>query len=459
MFKGIGGTWIFLYGILLSHCLDSCHAFNPFTYGITTPQYVINSRLLVSVSFMALMSFVTYIFTNKSESQEQSDGTQFYGNHHAAVLCGDVIYVFGGLPTIRMFACTPMIDLSFKNVWTYNARSSVWKKLDVAPQTEYPRNAFSFSAVAMRDGIYMYGGHHYANDSVHTHTGLSDELWKMTWVSENEIRWERVECEGSLPSARMLHFGWELNDKMWIFGGVIDESQFLLFMHGVVNIPLSSVDNSLYCFNPIAKNWTKIQCQNDHLISSKLCYKAAQVQNRVIIFARDASFNTSLNVLDLQTFSWSVLQGNHDFVFQLNPWFPCFFSFTAISDHHIVFHGGETLVGNHGHAASNTFMFNLNTLQWTRISGEKGIRHAHTATRYKDSIITIGGNNARFRNLLGFHHKNHATVHRHHFGVDSLFRLSLLKIQQHKGSLQSGIQTLPLKFHTMLNEMTEESVN
>ena len=86
-------------------------------------------------------------------------------------------------------------------IWTYNLYTEQWKKYAIPHKEHAPPETLCACAVAIEQDVYMFGGE--------TRSKKTNALWKLAGSSVKRFEWSNVPIQGSKPSPRERHSGWE----------------------------------------------------------------------------------------------------------------------------------------------------------------------------------------------------------------------------------------------------------
>ncbi|GAB4824011.1 hypothetical protein N2152v2_011057 [Parachlorella kessleri] len=148
---------------------------------------------------------------------------------HAAAAWGGRLVVIGGDDTHEYL----------RDVWAYDPADNTWNEVQVANAADFTPRA-SFTAVATRDGILIFGGASiemdFFNDcwllqlgpsSSASATGAKQQL------GANEGRWVKLSPKGPPPTPRFVHAATLLGDVMYVTGGTGPGEQVFADLHAL----------------------------------------------------------------------------------------------------------------------------------------------------------------------------------------------------------------------------------
>ena len=202
-------------------------------------------------------------------------------------------------------------------------------------------------------------------------------LWTLARATPGCFTWSFIEpqCQGKSPSPRSSHAGWEYAGNLWIFGGAGPSPEGYLNDHGAnAGRSVFIMNNQLLCYNLNTKTWINPQCFGA-IPSPRAGHACATIKDKVWLFGgRDDNLAVLDDIFGLTMLSltWTQIQTS-------TPWLqtPDLCTLTAITDSHLVLHGGEDDMNQ----LSVTWIMDLTSHSWRQYtSGKDHARWGHTSS-------------------------------------------------------------------------------
>ena len=272
--------------------------------------------------------------------------------------------------------------ISSNVIWMYNIYTEQWRIHQIPKGKITPGPIAGACAVAIGRDIYIFGGESSGQN------GKTNNVWKLTRTPQGCFNWSNIEFENDvkLPSPRAWHSGWEYGECMWVFGGFgglgLLQTKYLSD-HGDF---IAGRNNQLLCFNSSTLMWTNPQCFGKVPLP-RLSHCTTIINNNVFLYGGQTGQLHTLNdffELDMISRTWTQLKTG-----QTQPHGRCSASLTAISDRHLVLHGGRSSSEDF----NDTWIVDLPSQTWRQhASNHDHTRHNHTGSLgINKRVIIIGG--------------------------------------------------------------------
>ena len=168
---------------------------------------------------------------------------------HVAVPWDHNIMVFGGASIYDR----KHVPISMRVIWMYNMYTEHWRKYMISCNRDVPPALVYTCAAKIGTDVYIFGG-------VRPSLGSEvNDLWRLMQSQSGYFVWSKImpNTNCKVPSPRSGHSGWEYGGKLWIFGGVAENSVAYLNGNGSFDEGFS---NQLLCFDPTSNIWENPKC-------------------------------------------------------------------------------------------------------------------------------------------------------------------------------------------------------
>ena len=389
-----------------------------------------------------LFSYFKYPEKNFPEGREQ----------FSICIKGRNILLSGGV-------CTNMKEMSF---WSLNVKNIEWKKI---PSINTTNNRFGHTTIYDENKVYIYGGR-FKEKNKSILVGL--EIFSL---KENKFYKPNIQNE---PQDRRDHVALYINDHMLIHGGVNANNEILSDCHllSLQNLKWSEALIEQYTPRPKVyghtcclvipfkllnhKNFNiykfpDIETSNNHLEKIK--------KKGIYIFGGKTKDDTTNDLWILtigqKPFSWikPITNGKP-------PSPRCFHSMDFYEKaNYLIIHGGRNDALSSTSALNDTFILDLENMEWMKIELYSNIkdfkvisRYGHKSTIFSNKLIIFGGmNNSNYIgstlfivNLDFYYSMNVKTIEQMNIekikGDDKLAHgKKIKKLQKELGNLKLGV--------------------
>jgi len=317
--------------------------------------------------------------TAGKEHWELLSSNQFIprGNHRS-IIYDDKIYCFGG-----------EIELNYKKlneVDVFDMNTKQWSRIEAKGVRPTKRDGMSM--VLYKDAFYIFGGTLELQEYTIPKHEYEEQEIPLECCDKNIFRfdlktheWSTLKTKGDenlVP--RREHTANVYGDSMYIFGGLVGEE--------------CRVSNSMYEFNFITNQWTKIEyTQKENQIPKKRRAHSMVLHNQTLVLyggcGDDYELYNDVWYFDLESKLWTKINTHGDPQYER-----LYHTAVALHDSMYVFGGMNSY--------SDVYKYNFVTHQWTKIfdpehdeKDEKIYpphgRFCHSAAVHKNSMIIIGG--------------------------------------------------------------------
>uniref|UniRef100_A0A8C4NPE7 Zgc:163014 n=1 Tax=Eptatretus burgeri TaxID=7764 RepID=A0A8C4NPE7_EPTBU len=238
------------------------------------------------------------------------------------------------------------------SLWKYHTESHSWFPAETVSTGTTPEvrvgHTATFDPEACR--IYVFGG-------------SKNKKWfgDLYFLDLNGWRWSYVEAKGKVPSLA-YHSATLFRQELFVFGGVFPRP----------HPEPDGCSNSLYIFNPQHSIWYQ-----PIVVGQKPCPRSGHsttlLQKKLVIFGGwDAPVCfKDLHILDLGFMEYTPVKVKGPV-----PSARCWHASAPVSDNRLIIHGGY----NGNKVLNDTYIFNLDGNEWTRIKKDLGLsaRAGHT---------------------------------------------------------------------------------
>lgn len=201
---------------------------------------------------------------------------------HTAVTIGDKVYLFGGFDGVSKHFHLSIFD-SKTTEWTNPKAAGI-----------QPPSRTNHSAVVIGSRMYMFGGMYKDASQGNDRLIFLNDMF--TLETEGQLRWERIQQRGKIPSARCGH-------RMAVFG------HLLVLFGGGCGEQWDSKFNDVYVFDTITNEWTQPQITG----SAPVCTFTVTFAAGVFLFVfggqslTDNNLTNELYCLDTVSLTWTNL--------------------------------------------------------------------------------------------------------------------------------------------------------
>ena len=214
-------------------------------------------------------------------------------------------------------------------------------------------------------------------------------MWTLRKAKTGSFTWSFIEpqCQEESPSPRNRHTGWEYAGNLWIFGGAGPSPERYLNNHGATaGLSMFTKNNQLLCYNPSTQKWINPQCFGA-VPSPRSGHACATIKDKVWLFG---GWDHNYSVLD-DIFQLTILSLTWTQIHTGRPWPKAreFCSLTAITDNHLVLHGGK----DDKSQLRVTWIMDLTSHSWRQYTpGKDHARWGHSSSPGLSShVISFGG--------------------------------------------------------------------
>ena len=236
---------------------------------------------------------------SSSMAESLAPTAECLGNH-IAVRFKDFILVLSETSSIEFSRSKrTQVVVSHYSIWMYNLWTEQWRKLTMPKEQELP-GVYDRTGVVIGTDAYIFGGHDHKN-----------MLWKLIANAEGSFVWSiiQVEEQTKVPSPRLNHCAWEHGDKMWVFGGTGPSPVDYLNNHGDF-IPVLSLNNQLFFYEPTTETWINIQCSGEVPLPRHSA-STAIIQDNVWLYGgrtKNSNCSDDLYELNMHSFTWTQIK-------------------------------------------------------------------------------------------------------------------------------------------------------
>lgn len=206
--------------------------------------------------------------------------------HSFTLIDDNRIFLFGGITNIHQNSKKELYRYT-NDLYILHNHSKIkyaWEKIETATQPiarESHSAVFHHNNKTNQKHLIIFGG-------MNSDNGRMGDLW---FLDVDQLVWMNFEINGIPPSPRSLHSANLIGSRMFLFGGLINESDnFLEF----------ATSNTLYCLDLDKKEWNTIELENGP--KARAAHAAVAANNRIYIFSgrNDYTFSndTSPDCLD-----------------------------------------------------------------------------------------------------------------------------------------------------------------
>lgn len=178
-------------------------------------------------------------------------------NSLSMAACGKNIYVFGG---IREDFNTKT-DSFYNDLYQLDLQTNTWTKLSPLDTQPSPRG--TAGAIGLDNELLIFGGTYY--EKGYANLTMFNEVWSYS-ITEN--KWT-LRQPSNPPPARAKPMVWQINDKMYVFGGITAKYQTL---------------NDFWCYDPKSNNWQELK-PNNASPSGRLEARGGHKGNNLILYS------------------------------------------------------------------------------------------------------------------------------------------------------------------------------
>ena len=300
---------------------------------------------------------------------------------HVAIHMDNYILVLGGSVT------------SLHVIFMYNIYTEQWRKYVIPEEKPAPPATSNFAGAVIANECYLFGG--LVQNQGGAATKFVNALWKLTKKTSGYYSWKKIQFLIKMlpPAPRYSHNGWEVQGKLWIFGGVCESASFGYYLNifGEFRnyVHEQCVNNQLLCFNPCSNTWTNPKCTG-MVPSPRAACATAIIGDMVWFYGGYDHNNRELNELyelNMESLSWTQVQTGGP-----KPQCCSLSTLTAITESKLVLHGGSA---GRRIVINEIWILDLPSKSWEKYESSKDEpRYAHTASLgINKSIIIIGGLN------------------------------------------------------------------
>uniref|UniRef100_UPI00358F8451 rab9 effector protein with kelch motifs-like isoform X2 n=1 Tax=Myxine glutinosa TaxID=7769 RepID=UPI00358F8451 len=244
------------------------------------------------------------------------------------------------------------LQFCIDSLWKYHTESHSWFPADAVSTGTTPEVRVGHSATFDPEAnrVYVFGG-------------SKNKKWfgDLYFLDLNGWRWSCVEAKGKVPSLA-YHSATLFRQELFVFGGVFPRP----------HPEPDGCGNSLYIFNPQHSIWYQ-----PIVVGQKPCPRSGHsttlLQKKLVIFGGwDAPVCfKDLHILDLGFMEYTPVK-----VKGCAPSARCWHASAPVSDNRLIIHGGY----DGRKVLSDTYIFNLDGFEWTRIKKDLGLsaRAGHT---------------------------------------------------------------------------------
>jgi hypothetical protein len=279
---------------------------------------------------------------------------------------------------------------NMRELFNYNIHSGIWRKYVIPAFRGAPPFTILNKPVVIGSDLYVFGGR-----VVNLNFKITNDLWKLTYDRNGRFIWEKISLtkQSQTPSPRHSHTLWEYEGKLLSFGGEGISHDGFLHDHGELNIEYGIVgNNQLVSFDPKCGKWRNPQCFGvGPSAESSVYLVSARINNIVYVFQKGVDVTNSLYQLDLPSLYWTQITTG-----QPGPCERINCSFTAISDTHIVLHGGARADEDFENI-NDTWVLDIPSRTWSEHSTQQDDddKYAATHTALKcpqtNTLYILGG--------------------------------------------------------------------
>ena len=303
--------------------------------------------------------------------------------HHAAVCVENHIIVFGGFgPKEKL--------LPLHDIWMYNMYTEQWGKHVIPERKQVPPGTSRACTVVIAGDIYMFGG--YVRNKENAYCRPTNAMWKLTRTSKQCFKWRKgmEKNKKKTPSPRYSHTGWEYTGQLWTFGGFGRYDRSLAGYLDEHEDLVRNQNNQLLCYDPSTEEWRNLK-PSGTVPGPRAGHATTIIGDKVWMYGGGFGRPTEvirdeLYQLDMVSLTWTEIQ--------IGPFKPPardMFSLNAITDSHLVLHGGETV--SDCESLNDTWILDLASLTWLKHETTRdNPRCSHTGTTCLNNNVTfIGG--------------------------------------------------------------------
>ena len=280
-------------------------------------------------------------------------------------------------------------------IWMYNLYTDEWGKPVVTknaiPKYVIDKNGVPWGyvgavAVAINGTIYTFGGK-YANVITDRNT-----LWTLS-KAKTGFTWSFIKSQHkkASPSPRLWHTGWEYAGKLWVFGGGGPSPESYMNDHGdIARYGNFIINNQLLCYNPNINEWTNPRCFGA-VPTPRYGHESASIKDKVWIFGgwdQNWTLHDDMFELTMDSLTWTHIE-----TVKPRPQARQWFTLTALTNNHLVLHGGNNGGYNSDSTLSDTWIMDLTSYSWRPYKSRKDhTRRSHTASVcFSNNVMIIGG--------------------------------------------------------------------
>ncbi|KAM9329580.1 kelch domain-containing protein 3-like [Gastrophryne carolinensis] len=285
---------------------------------------------------------------------------------HALTVAGNIVFVFGGCSIGSNLDGQPLYLNDFYML-TITPNDITWELIPQNGTIPAPRAGHDIFLVKRK--VYLFGG---SSD-----TNTEECLLGMYAFDLGTLTWEKLKTNGAAPQT-LGHSIATVGDNVFVFGGSY---------HG------RTVDD-LHMFNTVSETWVPVKTSGS-LPQARLGHAFAAVGQQIYLFggcSTDGVYYSDVHMLDTDTLVWQhcEIKGEH-------PSGRKFHSFTAHHDKDIYLFGGTTeSEGEDKLLKCDILKLSLGKMKWKTplyFGVPPACRYQHTAFVLQSHLYIFGGRN------------------------------------------------------------------
>ncbi|XP_066521775.1 kelch domain-containing protein 1 [Hoplias malabaricus] len=308
---------------------------------------------------------------------------------HTVVLCGGVLFVWGGC----QYVDGDEVVLPSDEIWLYDMESGLWARKGMGG--EVPPLLSQTCASFLQGTLYVFGG---CDNSGHTNQLYGVDLQHVKYI------WRKITgCAGTPPSPRDRHTSWVYKDRLIYFGGygcktVREVSKFKSFrvdetswaMIGSEVFTFWGWNNEVHMFEPSLATWTEPQTQGQ-LPEPRCSHASATLGNKGYICGGLETDTIDIYCLDLDSWTWSQMES----LAARLPMGRSLHTLTPTSHNTLFLFGGLNTAGK---VLSDGWEFDTITTEWKERQHphKDKARLWHSAVQGKDNDVVIFGGSREY---------------------------------------------------------------
>ena len=274
-------------------------------------------------------------------------------------------------------------------IWIYNLYTEQWKKHIILDTEKAPRAICCACAAVIESVVYVFGGF----GELGTENSMpNNALWKLNRNSERCFVWDYITMANSMkaPSPQCCSTAWSYSGKLWVFGGFGSSPIGYLNDYGDFDVN-SNRNNQLLCFNPSCNEWINLKCSGS-VPAPRRNHTSTIIKHTVWLYGggycNNGNVFNDLYEFNMHSLTWTQIQMS-----QPAPQGLIDSSMNAISNNHLVLHGGADSYEDGYQTLSDTWILDLSTQTWRLYKSIKDhSRDGHTGTTgLNGCAIIIGG--------------------------------------------------------------------